>query len=163
MHIPEHAGPPRQRAPQLIAVGTVIRSLRKNETLGKEGVVIPNDNYTSPGEFIVQFTFDDDERESWYFRVDDDDWENDKVLEEEDDPVNPRHYADLGEYAAIYIIEKWGLGFNLGQTLKYIQRAGSKPGEPEERDIAKARWYLDRHLHELDPELYPDPAKKEAS
>jgi hypothetical protein len=78
----------------------------------------------------------------------------------EDDPVNPRHYADLGEYAAIYVIEKWELGFNLGQTLKYIQRAGSKPGEPELTDLEKARWYLDRHLHELDPEKHPDPAAK---
>lgn len=84
--------------------------------------------------------------------------EIEKVFEKEDDPVNPRHYAHLGKYAAIYVITEWGLGFELGQTLKYIQRAGSKPGESELTDLKKARWYLDRHLHLLDPENEPDPA-----
>ena len=76
----------------------------------------------------------------------------------EHDPVNPRHYADLGRYAAIYVIEKWELGFNLGQVLKYIQRAGNKPGESELTDLEKAAWYLQRKLHELDPDKHADPA-----
>ena len=74
------------------------------------------------------------------------------------DPVNARHYADLGEYSAIHIIPKWGLGFELGNALKYIQRAGKKPGESEVTDLKKAVWYINRRIHLLDS-LEPDPAE----
>jgi hypothetical protein len=74
-----------------------------------------------------------------------------------DDKVNPKHYASLGLYSAVHVIEKWKLGFCLGNALKYIQRAGSKPGESEVVDLKKAVWYIQRHIHELDPSE-PDPA-----
>lgn len=80
------------------------------------------------------------------------------------DPVNPKHYADLGLYSAIHVIEKWDLGYHLGNALKYLQRAGKKlyPGEEaiasELIDLKKARWYLQRRIHFLDPEGEPDPA-----
>ena len=74
------------------------------------------------------------------------------------DPVNPKHYADLGEYSAVHIIPKWKLGFEVGNALKYIQRAGSKPGESEVTDLKKAVWYLNRRIHLLDPSNEPDPA-----
>jgi len=77
---------------------------------------------------------------------------------QQDDPVNPRHYADLGQYAAVHVIPKWGLGFELGNAIKYIQRAGKKPGESEVRDLKKAVWYINRRIHLLDPENEPDPA-----
>lgn len=73
------------------------------------------------------------------------------------DPVNPRHYADLGEYSAVHVIQKWKKGFNDGNALKYIQRAGTKPGESEVVDLKKAVWYLQRKIFELDPSE-PDPA-----
>lgn len=75
-----------------------------------------------------------------------------------DDPVNPSHYKDLGEFSAVHIIPKWKLGFEVGTALKYIQRAGTKPGEPEIRDLKKAVWYLLRRIYLLDPENEPDPA-----
>jgi len=85
-----------------------------------------------------------------------------------DESVNPQHYASFGRWAAIYIIRVWNqvrmmqgvepVSFNVGNALKYIQRAGLKPGQDEERDIAKAIWYLENRLHELNPEQYPDPA-----
>jgi hypothetical protein len=74
------------------------------------------------------------------------------------DPINPSHYADLGQYSALHVIEAWDLGYHLGNALKYIQRAGKKPGETELRDLRKARWYLQRHMHLLDPENEEDPA-----
>lgn len=74
-----------------------------------------------------------------------------------DEAVNPKHYSDLGIFAAVFVVEKWKLGYLLGQTVKYIQRAGSKPGESELRDLKKAQWYLARRIHELDP-TEPDPA-----
>lgn len=73
------------------------------------------------------------------------------------DPVNPRHYADLGEYSALHVLERWGLDFHTGNALKYIQRAGNKASEPEVRDLKKAVWYLQRKIHLLDPSE-PDPA-----
>ena len=76
----------------------------------------------------------------------------------DDAAVNPKHYADLGPYAAVHVIVKWGLGFELGNAIKYIQRAGSKPSEPEERDLEKAIWYIRRRLHLINPEKFEDPA-----
>lgn len=76
---------------------------------------------------------------------------------EDDAKVNPAHYAELGSYSAVHVIQKWGLGFLSGNALKYIQRAGTKPGESEAVDLKKAVWYLNRRIHELDP-AHPDPA-----
>lgn len=72
-----------------------------------------------------------------------------------DDAVNPKHYAALGEYAAVVVIEKWGKCFSVGNALKYIQRAGTKPGESEARDLKKAIWYLQWKLFLLGEG--PDP------
>ena len=36
--------------------------------------------------------------------------------------------------------------FCIGNALKYLLRAGHKEGNPEEQDLAKARWYLNRAL-----------------
>lgn len=80
------------------------------------------------------------------------------------DLVNPDHYKDLGNYSAIHVIEKWNLGYAVGNAVKYIQRAGKKlyPGqdstESELTDLKKARWYLQRRIHQLDPVNEPDPA-----
>ena len=60
------------------------------------------------------------------------------------DPVEkPQHYHATG-LEPITAIEAWGLGFNLGNTVKYIARAELK-GAPLE-DLKKARWYLDREI-----------------
>jgi hypothetical protein len=85
-----------------------------------------------------------------------------------DDAVNPRHYADFGIHSAVYIIRVWNrlraaagvepVSFNVGNALKYIQRAGFKPGEAELVDLKKAVWYLNNRIHELDPTNEPDPA-----
>ena len=54
---------------------------------------------------------------------------------------HPEHY--LGKkYEVIDIIEDFGLGFGLGNAIKYILRAGRK-GEQAE-DLRKAIWYLER-------------------
>jgi hypothetical protein len=39
-----------------------------------------------------------------------------------------------------------GFGFNLGNAIKYIWRAGLKDGTDVAEDLAKARWYLDREI-----------------
>lgn len=60
---------------------------------------------------------------------------------------HPAHYGGADNlYEAIKVIEAWELGFHLGNTVKYISRAGLKPGEPPLKDLKKARWYLDRKI-----------------
>ena len=75
-----------------------------------------------------------------------------------DDKVLPKHYASLGRYAASHVIPKWGLGFELGNAAKYIQRAGKKDGESEIADLKKAVWYIKRRIHLIDPENEPCPS-----
>lgn len=66
------------------------------------------------------------------------------------DPVNhPAHYGGDTTYEAIKVIEAWGLGFCLGNAVKYIARAGKKSTDPLE-DLKKARWYLDREIRKLE-------------
>ena len=70
---------------------------------------------------------------------------------------HPAHYGGADNpYEAIRVIEEWNLGFHLGNTVKYIARAGRKrdnAGEyvPAVEDLKKARWYLDRLIQSLEP------------
>lgn len=56
---------------------------------------------------------------------------------------HPQHYGGDTTYEAIKVIEAWGLGFNLGNALKYICREASKGGT---EDLRKAQWYLQREI-----------------
>ena len=60
---------------------------------------------------------------------------------------HPKHYGGADNtYEAIKVIEAWGLGFCLGNTVKYISRAGKKDRAKTLEDLKKARWYLDREI-----------------
>lgn len=62
---------------------------------------------------------------------------------------HPAHYGGADNpYEAIKVIEAWELGFCLGNTVKYISRAGKKGDRLE--DLKKARWYLDREIARLE-------------
>ena len=65
------------------------------------------------------------------------------------DQVNhPEHYGGKDNvYEAIKVIEAWDLGFNLGNTVKYISRAGKK--DALQQDLEKAKWYLEREIQRL--------------
>lgn len=66
------------------------------------------------------------------------------------DNVNhPNHY-NMGKVEAIDVIEDWNLGFCLGNTVKYIARAGHKDPNAKIEDLKKARWYLDRYIQTLE-------------
>lgn len=56
---------------------------------------------------------------------------------------HPAHYAG-GGLEVIDAIEAWGLGFHLGNVVKYVARCDSKGDALE--DLRKARWYLDREI-----------------
>ena len=63
---------------------------------------------------------------------------------------NPAHYGGADNpYEAIKVIEAWNLGFCLGNTVKYISRAGKKNPSELIQDLQKARWYLDREIQRL--------------
>ena len=64
---------------------------------------------------------------------------------------HPAHYGGADSpYEAIKVIEAWALGFALGNAVKYISRAGKKPGSDMLEDLRKARWYLDHEIRRLD-------------
>lgn len=55
--------------------------------------------------------------------------------------TGPDHYLKGRQYEPRKVIDDWGLGFYLGNTVKYISRAGRKGSRLE--DLKKARQYLD--------------------
>jgi hypothetical protein len=60
------------------------------------------------------------------------------------DLVNsPPHYTH-GDIETIAVIDAWGLGFCLGNVVKYIARAEHK-GTPVQ-DLEKALWYLKHEI-----------------
>ena len=62
---------------------------------------------------------------------------------------HPDHYGgEENPYEAIKVIEAWDLGFCLGNTVKYISRAGKKDSALQ--DLKKARWYLDREIQNME-------------
>ena len=70
-------------------------------------------------------------------------------IEEKEMINHPSHY-NMGKYEAIDVIEDWNLNFNLGNTAKYISRAGHKDEDKMIEDLKKARWYLDREIQRLE-------------
>ena len=65
-------------------------------------------------------------------------------------PVNHPDYYQAGGIEAIDVIEAWGLGFCLGNTVKYIARAGKKGNRLT--DLKKAAWYLNREIEKEERE-----------
>ena len=64
---------------------------------------------------------------------------------------HPEHYqfGENNEYEAIKVIDAWDLGFSLGNTVKYISRAGKKDPTKEIEDLKKALFYLEHHIKTL--------------
>ena len=58
-------------------------------------------------------------------------------------PGNVGQYDTASPYEPIKIIEHYNLNFNLGNVVKYVLRAGRKPGAPDIEDLEKARQYID--------------------
>ncbi len=65
------------------------------------------------------------------------------------DAINPSHYRR--EIEVIDFIEVYELGFCLGNTVKYVARAGKKDAGKTVEDLRKALWYLNREINRLDP------------
>lgn len=67
---------------------------------------------------------------------------------------HPSHY-NSGKIEVIDFIEDQNLGFNLGNTIKYIARARHKGNYIE--DLKKALWYLKREIDNSEKGLSPKP------
>ena len=78
-------------------------------------------------------------------------WRTDVAVS--DDKIDhPAHYGGDTVYEAIKVIDAWGYGveFCLGSVLKYVSRAGKKPGESNVNDLRKAAWYLEHAIRLLE-------------
>ena len=71
---------------------------------------------------------------------------------------HPDHYGGKDNpYEAIKVIEAWGLGFHLGNVVKYISRTGKKDDPLQE--LKKAQWYLEREISNLEEEFNDKPKR----
>jgi len=65
--------------------------------------------------------------------------------------AHPAHYAgNDGKCEAIEVIEAHNLNFALGSAVKYILRAGRKPGAALSEDLRKAVWFIEREIERAD-------------
>ena len=75
-------------------------------------------------------------------------FETPKVKKNNEMVDHPRHYGGKNNvYEAIKVIEAWDLGFNLGNSIKYISRAEKKNNKLE--DLEKASWYINREINKI--------------
>jgi hypothetical protein len=69
----------------------------------------------------------------------------------EHDAVNhPKHYTSHPSGVECITVTEH-MGFNVGNAVKYLWRAGLKSPSALE-DLAKARWYVDREIARLTAE-----------
>lgn len=65
---------------------------------------------------------------------------------------SPKHYTGVQingvDVECIDVVEALGLGFCIGNALKYVWRAGKKSKSPI-TDLKKAVWYLNRAIDHL--------------
>lgn len=59
---------------------------------------------------------------------------------------HPSHYGGDTVYETIKVIEAWGLGFHIGNAVKYLSRAGKKDAAKELEDLKKAVWYINKQI-----------------
>ena len=72
-------------------------------------------------------------------------------MENKEQVNHPSHYGGSENiYESIKVIDAWDLGFSLGNTVKYISRAGKKETDKELQDLKKASWYLQHHIEKLE-------------
>ena len=56
--------------------------------------------------------------------------------------IRPDYYNPDSSYEPRKVIKAWGLDWNLGTALKYIERRGRKQGETTLKDLKKALTYI---------------------
>ena len=120
-------------------LGKTLRTVQKYES----GEILPSiNNVYEIAEALEVFSNDiigGDAKGFNFFDVD---------IEEKKEMIDhPSHY-NQGKFEAIDVIEDWKLNFNLGNTVKYISRAGHK--DDIIQDLKKSLWYLNREIERLE-------------
>lgn len=68
---------------------------------------------------------------------------------------SPSHYTQDRQYEPRKVIMDWGLDFYLGNTVKYISRAGRKGGADDHiDDLLKAKQYLEWEIEMITNKYY---------
>ncbi|MGH6796577.1 MAG: DUF3310 domain-containing protein [Methylocella sp.] len=63
------------------------------------------------------------------------------------DAINPPHYRSAGGLESIEVIEAFFLDKPYRWApMKYLFRAGKKPGQDEVQDLRKAIWWIEREI-----------------
>ena len=65
---------------------------------------------------------------------------------------NSEYYGKENPFEPIQIIDYYNLDFSLGNVIKYVLRAGKKPGEDALKDLKKAYDYLGHKIELLSKE-----------
>lgn len=66
-----------------------------------------------------------------------------KPKQNDKDYIRPDYYGGEADiYEPRKVIRAWGLDWNLGTAIKYIERLGNKPGETKLKDLKKALTYV---------------------
>lgn len=60
--------------------------------------------------------------------------------------INKAPHYNTGKYEVIKVIRDWGLGFWLGNAVKYIARAGKKDKSKTIEDLKKALYYINDEI-----------------
>lgn len=72
----------------------------------------------------------------------------DHVTEDINPAIRPNHYGgEENPFEPIKIIMHYGLGFNIGNVVKYVLRAGKKDDIVQE--LEKAKQYLEFEINHL--------------
>jgi hypothetical protein len=67
---------------------------------------------------------------------------------------HPSHYGGKDNpYEVIKIIRALGFSFSLGNTFKYIARAGKKDPTKTLEDLKKAAWYLNEEIENMEKQI----------
>lgn len=64
------------------------------------------------------------------------------------DEINPDHYKGFSNGAEVIDIVET-LSYNCGAAIKYLARAGRKPGADVLTDLRKAAWYVAREIERI--------------
>lgn len=74
-----------------------------------------------------------------------------EAMEQQEAVVHPSHYGGGDNpYETIKVIRAWGLGFDLGNAVKYISRAGKKDPAKTVEDLRKAIFYIEDEIKHLE-------------
>lgn len=64
---------------------------------------------------------------------------------------NPMHYGGADNpYEVIKVIRAWKFGFNKGNALKYLFRAGKKDPSKYVEDLEKAIFYIQTEINQYE-------------